>query len=497
MKALCRSISTFALASLAVMACAQQQDHRNHDSSSVRNSNSHSSSKDRGSANSHRSDRAQSKSANHIDSRNWGRDRQPSTFDIHNKSNTRPYADPGGTWKRWDSSDPIRTQPGNGNSNHGAHKSPGGVDSWDGGRRGESGHSNSGNGASWAGGRNGGDPFQKPDRAPDRNGGNTNWTTGHNSGGDPFQRPDRAPDRSGGGHTNHRDADDGWTQGSKDHGRRDDDRRRDRDGDRPFYEKWGEHSNNVAAWHNFHDDRTQHFNQPNWVFLRQFYTPSNLGMTGFSLQIDGLRFGYYQYDRGFRDSSFYFSNYCYAPSTIGAVCSPWYYYCELPPYFCSPGVYVVADYGRRHRRFGEVIYRYAPTTVYVDQQLSGFSPDPYNLDSAIDNIVRGFEHEDYDRLSYLVPRQGDVAIFMDHDYKYSVHANDFYDLLGDAVKNVRTDSYKILDVRTYDDDSVRIEAKHTSLDPWGHRSDLYNTFLLQREPEGYAIREFGTSRYRD
>ncbi len=261
----------------------------------------------------------------------------------------------------------------------------------------------------------------------------------------------------------------------------------DRNSKAPLSEHFGLTSSNFTSHRGFIGAPPPAFSKPSQFFFHDGFR-SGGSIESLSLQIGGFRFGYCQYDGRFRDNWFFFGNYCYAPTFAGAICSPWYYYYELPPYFCSPTVFIVEDYSYRHYYGRGREYRYRDG--YDDR-------DNDSIDGSIASIVRGFENRDFRDMDSLVPHSGDVAIFMDHQYRYSMRADDYFDMMRDAVENVRTTGYHILDVRTYDDDSVRIEARHETVDPWNRHSNVYNTILLQRESRGYVIREFGTSQHRD
>lgn len=214
------------------------------------------------------------------------------------------------------------------------------------------------------------------------------------------------------------------------------------------------------------------------------------GGSGFSLSLilGDFRIGYCQYDSGFRESWFRYPRYCYTPYYQECVPSPWYYYPMLPPYVPCDSIFYTDDWRGRHGI--SVYYDWRPVRQTYDV-------DPRNLDYAINDLVRGFENRDFRMARYLVPTDGSVDIFMDHDYKYSLRADDFSDMLRDAVDGVRTVDYRILDVHTYDDGTVQVEARHESEDPWGRRSTVYHTYRLEREDSGYVIREFGTSADRE
>lgn len=272
----------------------------------------------------------------------------------------------------------------------------------------------------------------------------------------------------------------------------------------PVLERFGHNTSNFAVQKDLVRTPMRGFDRPSSVFIHKGLGNQVLNQERISLQSNGFRVGYYQYQPSFHDNWFFYGNYCYAPTYVGSVCSPWYYYCELPPYFYSPTVIVIGDYPHRHHHYGRRAYEYTYLTTYGGydnydnyNSYDNYDRNPNSIDGSLNSIVSGFEHRSFRSLNYLVPHNGNVAIFMDHEYRYSINSDDFYDMLRDAVENVDTKSYHILSVNTFDDDSVRLEARHETVDPWGNRTNVYNTILLERENDGYVIREFGTSRDRD
>lgn len=200
------------------------------------------------------------------------------------------------------------------------------------------------------------------------------------------------------------------------------------------------------------------------------------------------RCGYVQYDHRFRDNGFFFGFYAFEPYGRSVCVSPWYYYPELPPYVACEHVYVAPFYERPTYDW------YAP---YRWHSLN----DPYyrgeysSIDYAVDDLQRAFARKDARFVSYLAPRDGQVAILTDQVYRYSVPGDEFYSTLRDAIENVRTVSYEIVDVRTQGDD-VAIEARHETESPWGQNDVVYHLYRMHLEGGSLVIREFGTSRFR-
>lgn len=124
-------------------------------------------------------------------------------------------------------------------------------------------------------------------------------------------------------------------------------------------------------------------------------------------------------------------------------------------------------------------------------------PNPTNpvLDDSVRDIVDAFTHDDHKAIARLVPHDGNVQIFVDGKYSYSLKANDFYDTYLDGIESTQTDQYVIVDVRANSDGTARVVAKHEYTDPWHKRAYVYHNYFLKMEGDEYVIREFGTSNY--
>lgn len=196
----------------------------------------------------------------------------------------------------------------------------------------------------------------------------------------------------------------------------------------------------------------------------------------------GLRIGYVQYHNRFKDRWFFYGGYSFWPFSP-VVCSPWYYYPQLPPYLLLSVVFISNPPA------------YVQPTVY-----NWAEPSPEvtygELDYAIEDIVNAFEDHDLRAIDRLIPEDGDVAIFLDGTYSYSVRASDFRDILHDSVSDVRTTGYHVLSVNRYSGGSALVEGQHNTIDPWGDRQTIYQRIRLVREGGYWVIREFGTSESR-
>ena len=210
-----------------------------------------------------------------------------------------------------------------------------------------------------------------------------------------------------------------------------------------------------------------------------------LGNNNVGLVNGGYRHGYYGYNGGWRDSFFSFGFYCFDPFFAPCYVSPWYYYPCLPGYIAAPQVIIVDRYPSAGWSGSDYDWEPAPHE----------RPNPV-LDNSIQDIISSFESDDHNALNRLVPHSGEVNIYVDGKYSYSLKSNDFYDTYLDGIESTKTDRYEILDVKAKEDGTAKVVAKHAYNDPWGNRTYVYHTYFLVKEGDEYVIREFGTSDYR-
>jgi hypothetical protein len=207
-----------------------------------------------------------------------------------------------------------------------------------------------------------------------------------------------------------------------------------------------------------------------------------------------IRFGYTHYDSRWCDDYFYYPYYAFDPYRNNVVCSPWYYYAQLPPYYVTTHCSFVQSYV--WSPFIGVRYNWTPIR-YNDGYNDGYYNNRRNndVDYVLDDLTNAFERNDRRAAGRLVPRGGKVAIIIDGQYAYSINADDFYDTFMDAINNTRTRDYQILDVQTRRD-TIAVRARHDYEDPWGRRVSVYHYFRLEEDGRDWVIREFGTSESR-
>ncbi|RYG45242.1 hypothetical protein EON79_13100 [bacterium] len=204
------------------------------------------------------------------------------------------------------------------------------------------------------------------------------------------------------------------------------------------------------------------------------------------VQIGGLRVGFFnrsglhqQYRPASRRFSYPF--YCYNPYTpqTVVVASPWYGYSFLPPYLDGSRV----TYGQSLPAWGFDDWdRYDGETQREDT----------GVRDALNDLQEAFKTSRGRIADRLVPEQGEVAIFNEGRYDYSLSADDFQKMLSDAVEDARTTQYSIQEARQRGDE-VRVRARHTFTDSWGKEESVTHLITLRRENGGdFVIREFGT-----
>lgn len=198
----------------------------------------------------------------------------------------------------------------------------------------------------------------------------------------------------------------------------------------------------------------------------------------------GYRDGYYGYDPRWRDDNFWYPHYGFQWSSDRCVPSPFYYYGHLPPYI---QVFRVS--------LGSFSWS-ACTTTYDWRRDNGRWSRDYrdrDLDDAVNSIEDSFRRGRIRSMSDLVPARGSVLVELDCEGRYRIEADDFYDLLRDAVESTRTLSYDIERVWA-DRDRATVVARHRFANPWGGSTTQWHTYGLERGRRGYEIEYFKSSR---
>jgi len=174
--------------------------------------------------------------------------------------------------------------------------------------------------------------------------------------------------------------------------------------------------------------------------------------------------------------------------TNRVICSPWYGYASCPPYL-NPNRVIIINAGWPSYNWSGSNYRW-DRPDYNDRW-----NQRNDVDFAIRDIQDAFETRNSGALDRLVPQSGNVHLYFDGNYGYSLDSRDFYDLYEDGIDNVKTVRYDIIDVQ-YNGRGARVTAKHDFVDSWGNRGVAYHSYFLVLEGRDWVIREFGTSNYR-
>jgi hypothetical protein len=195
----------------------------------------------------------------------------------------------------------------------------------------------------------------------------------------------------------------------------------------------------------------------------------------------GCRIGYFYYDWRWRDDLFGYPYYRFSWD-LGAVFSPWYFYPHLPGYVAVTRI-----------RWGESQFdvTWSESRRWDRSDASWRERDA--LDEAVMDLERGFERHDRRSLGAIVPRRGRVLVDLDRNYRYTIDAADFHDLLVDLAETTRTIAYRVVDVRVRPD-AARVTARHDFQDPWGRRQSMTHQFTFIRDRLGYVIAEFAINR---
>jgi hypothetical protein len=220
---------------------------------------------------------------------------------------------------------------------------------------------------------------------------------------------------------------------------------------------------------------------------------------GVSLVYNGYRNGYYHYDRRYQDDWFSYPHYVFNPWQYDRyVCSPWYYYPSLPPYLNSTRIIIINAGWPSYNWSGNPYQWTRRNDNWNDRYDRNDRNDRYGrdrgeLDYALDDLQDAWERTDFRAIGRLIPRRGNVNMYFDGRYSYSLDVNDFYDLFVDGIENVKTTRYDVVEVQRGRNGTARIVAKHEFVDPWNNRNTTYHQYFLEEDGRGYVIREFGTS----
>jgi hypothetical protein len=186
-----------------------------------------------------------------------------------------------------------------------------------------------------------------------------------------------------------------------------------------------------------------------------------------------LRGGWRADNAGDFHARFGFGLYVYEP--VGpCYVSPWYHYGALPAYVAQSAADPQSGYGCDWSQ-GDV-----------------YSGGDSALDQAVDEIQNTFVNQDSDALNELIPGSGEVGIFTDGSYDYSLACGGFQQMLADGSQNVETVSFTVTQVLQGNGQAV-VRATHTVTDPDGGQDTVYQLYHLRSDGGQYVIADFMTS----
>ena len=212
------------------------------------------------------------------------------------------------------------------------------------------------------------------------------------------------------------------------------------------------------------------------------------------------RNGYYYYPyNGFSDDYFFFSGYAFNPYNTPCYVSPWYYYSCLPPYIdCDDTVIFFTPFfgsfsGDNYQYVGGSFGSSSDFSRYA--QTGSNNSDIPSLDNALNDLEDAFMKRDNNALQRIVPSSGNIPIFIDGKYNYSVTTNDLYGMLRDNAQSVETTNYQIDNVKV-NGRMARVLAEQDFVDAWGNHQVVYQEFMFKIVGNEALITEFGTSKNR-
>jgi hypothetical protein len=212
-----------------------------------------------------------------------------------------------------------------------------------------------------------------------------------------------------------------------------------------------------------------------------------------------LRHGYCRPGNFWADWFFGYAYYVFDPIPWQCVFSPYYYYYCVPGYlpyrrvWCTNYrvIYIIIDpidWRYCGNGYGYGFYSSSYGSNYDD------SGNYSNLDKALSDLTDAFKYGDPTKLDRLVPRGGDVEVFIDGDYSYTVNSDEYYDITSDLIQGVHTTDFRITKVNALKNGGYFVVARHDYLDAWDNPQTNWLTFTIEESANWYAITQAGTNR---
>jgi hypothetical protein len=179
---------------------------------------------------------------------------------------------------------------------------------------------------------------------------------------------------------------------------------------------------------------------------------------------------------------FGFGFYAFTPFYAPVVASPFYYDPYVPAYVPQARIVVWPSYSVGWND-GDA-YAYQPSYVY-----DSYGDPEFNLGISTLGLVYG--HRDVDAL-YDLMGTGQIAVFADGRYEYSMNSDDFRAMMADNCRASETVSFDILSVRHHGHYGI-VRCRHRFRGPDGDVHEAYLGFNLQLAGDRYAITDFISS----
>ena len=205
-------------------------------------------------------------------------------------------------------------------------------------------------------------------------------------------------------------------------------------------------------------------------------------------------YSYYDYD--YRPGRVFPSLYCY-------------YYGFFPPYVNESRI-VIASHIRRLDALIilPIYYRDRDSDYYYDYDHASYHSyygGYYNskdytyrgLTDVMLDIQKAWEHGDISYLKKHVNNDAMIDVFLDGEYSYTVDRKDYIEMTDDAIKSIRTSSFRFEQTKSRSMNEVVLYGKHTyydySDDGKSTKTSIYVSYALKRVGRDWNIIEVGTS----
>jgi len=209
------------------------------------------------------------------------------------------------------------------------------------------------------------------------------------------------------------------------------------------------------------------------------------------------RYGYTHYYPWWRDWFFGYRWYVVDPWAYRCYFSPYYWYVSIPAYVQYDRVVIITPVVLILNT-GYVNWRYIGYGVTYNTYYGGYGytyASSYRpIDRALSSLTDAFRFEDPSQLEQFLTYDGQVNIYIDGNYAYTLSGADYYDMTADLIHNVYTTNYEIERVRQARTGEFVVVARHDFVDPNNYQQTVWMTFTLQEYRGNFYIVEAGTSR---